>query len=333
MSSENNIPINFKKLIKSYLNFVSLEKGLSENTKVSYQNDLRTLALYLELKGKESFSDLNYLDVTSFLEYLAELGLSAGSRARYISSIRGFLKYLLSNGKLELDFIDKIELPKAGRKLPDTLSIEEVSLIIDAPDTTKAGGIRDKAMLETLYACGLRVSELINLRQRDLYLEQEVIRVVGKGSKERIIPIGLSAAKGICYGVDIPLISISSLKILAKSSQFDGYIISTMDARRDEIYSCIYDSKLNIIREEKPEIVNKQTFVDFSEDNKILIIGDGQSKCKNLIEINNNFNFDENILKPSSKDMVELAFEKFRKKNFENLAYFEPKYLKEFRSN
>ena len=197
MSSENNIPINFKKLIKSYLNFVSLEKGLSENTKVSYQNDLRTLALYLELKGKESFSDLNYLDVTSFLEYLAELGLSAGSRARYISSIRGFLKYLLSNGKLELDFIDKIELPKAGRKLPDTLSIEEVSLIIDAPDTTKAGGIRDKAMLETLYACGLRVSELINLRQRDLYLEQEVIRVVGKGSKERIIPIGLSAAKWI----------------------------------------------------------------------------------------------------------------------------------------
>tara|TARA_B100001287_G_C22592270_1_gene486218 strand:+ start:318 stop:980 length:663 start_codon:yes stop_codon:yes gene_type:complete len=145
--------------------------------------------------------------------------------------------------------------------------------------------------------------------------------------------IGLSAAKGICYGMEIPLISISSLKILAKSSQFDGYIISTMDARRDEIYSCIYDSKLNIIREEKPEIVNKQTFVDFSEDNKILIIGDGQSKCKNLIEINNNFNFDENILKPSSKDMVELAFEKFRKKNFENLAYFEPKYLKEFRSN
>lgn len=145
--------------------------------------------------------------------------------------------------------------------------------------------------------------------------------------------IGLSAAKGICYGVDIPLISISSLKILAKSSQFDGYIISTMDARRDEIYSCIYDSKLNIIREEKPQIVNKQTFIDFSENNKILIIGDGQSKCKNLIKINNNFNFDENILKPSSKDMVELAFEKFRKKNFENLAYFEPKYLKEFRSN
>lgn len=145
--------------------------------------------------------------------------------------------------------------------------------------------------------------------------------------------IGVSAAKGICYGVDIPLISISSLKILANKIVFDGYIISTMDARRDEVYSCIYDSKLNIIEDEKPQIINAKSFLEYADNKKVLIIGDGQEKCKNLIDINKNFEFNEDILRPSSKKMGDLAYEKFKKNDFEDLAYFEPKYLKEFKSN
>ena len=145
--------------------------------------------------------------------------------------------------------------------------------------------------------------------------------------------IGVSAAKGICYGVDIPLISISSLKILANKIVFDGYIISTMDARRDEVYSCIYDSKLNIIEDEKPQIINAKSFLEYADNKRVLIIGDGQEKCKNLIDINKNFEFNKDILRPSSKKMGDLAYEKFKKNDFEDLAYFEPKYLKEFKSN
>ena len=145
--------------------------------------------------------------------------------------------------------------------------------------------------------------------------------------------IGLSAAKGLCYGLDIPLISISSLKILANSIKFDGFIVSTMDARRDEIYSCIYDSNLNVIREEKPEIIDHESFIDISKNNKLLFVGDGQFKCKELINTNDNFSFESSILRPTSKNMIDLAFSKFKNNDFEDLAYFEPKYLKEFRTN
>tara|TARA_B100000989_G_scaffold81758_1_gene58439 strand:+ start:189 stop:851 length:663 start_codon:yes stop_codon:yes gene_type:complete len=145
--------------------------------------------------------------------------------------------------------------------------------------------------------------------------------------------IGLSAAKGLCYGLDIPLISISSLKILANSIKFDGFIVSTMDARRDEVYSCIYDSNLNVISEEKPEIINHESFIDVSKNNKLLFIGDGQFKCKELINTNANFSFEGSILRPTSKNMIDLAFGKFKNSDFEDLAYFEPKYLKKFRTN
>ena len=106
-----------------------------------------------------------------------------------------------------------------------------------------------------------------------------------------------------------------------------------MDARRDEVYSCIYDSNLNIIREEKPEIINHESFIDISKNNKLLFIGDGQFKCKELINTNHNFSFESSILRPTSKNMIDLAFGKFKNNDFEDLAYFEPKYLKEFRTN
>ena len=145
--------------------------------------------------------------------------------------------------------------------------------------------------------------------------------------------IGLSAAKGICFGVDIPLISISSLKVIANAVKFDGLIVSTMDARRDEVYSCIFDSKLNTICDEKPEIINNKSFLDLTVNNKLLIVGDGQIKCKKLIDDNKNISFNPDILKPSSKNMCNIAFKKLKENDFEDLAYFEPKYLKEFRAS
>ena len=144
--------------------------------------------------------------------------------------------------------------------------------------------------------------------------------------------IGLSAAKGICFGLDIPLISISSLKIIASAVKFDGLIVSTMDARRDEVYSCIFDSKLNIICDEKPEIITNTSYLELAEKNKVLIIGDGQIKCKKLIDYNKNISFNPDIFKPSSKNMCNIAFKKLKENDFEDLAYFEPKYLKEFRT-
>ena len=139
------------------------------------------------------------------------------------------------------------------------------------------------------------ISDLINqvnLTFKDL---DSIAVAVGPGSYTGL-RIGLSAAKGLCYGLDIPLISISSLKILANSVKFDGYTVATMDARRDEVYSCIYDSNLNIIREEKPEIINHKSFIDISKNNKLLFIGDGQFKCKELINTNDNFSFESEFV-------------------------------------
>ena len=144
--------------------------------------------------------------------------------------------------------------------------------------------------------------------------------------------IGLSAAKGLCFGMDIPLISISSLKVLANSVKYNGLIIATMDARRDEVYSCVFDKELNIIQDEKPEIITNNSYLELTNNNEVLIIGDGQIKCKRLIN-NNKLSYNSDILRPSSKNMYSLVYEKFRKNDFEDLAYFEPKYLKEFRSN
>ncbi len=145
--------------------------------------------------------------------------------------------------------------------------------------------------------------------------------------------IGLSAAKGLCFGLDIPLISISSLKIIANATKFRGLIISTMDARRDEVYSCVFDSKLNVKVEEKPEIINNNSYLEIAQKHKILIVGDGQIKCKKIIDPNENISFDNKILRPSSQYMCDLAYEKFKTGDFEDLAYFEPKYLKEFRTH
>ena len=155
---------------------------------------------------------------------------------------------------------------------------------------------------------------------------------IGPGSYTGL-RIGLSAAKGICYALDIPLISVSSLENMVSNIQFEGVIISTIDARRDEVYSCIFDKDKKVLREEIPEIINSKSYINYSKTDKVLIVGNGQKKCKEIMDFNNNFNWNINIQKPSASNMGDIAYKKFELNDFEDIAYCEPKYLKEFKTN
>lgn len=191
------LPDSFRKAINDFLFFIKLEKGLAQNTKVSYEHNIISYCDFLANKQITNFKDVQESTIISFLTELSDLGISPSSRARYISAIRTFHKYLVTNGIIDTNIAEYIDLPKSRRKLPDTLSYEEINLILETINTDIPTGIRDRAILETLYACGLRVSELINLKQRDILYDVEVVRVFGKGSKERIVPIGSSALKWI----------------------------------------------------------------------------------------------------------------------------------------
>lgn len=187
------LPLYFKRPMQSFLHYVRFEKGLSENTIMSYTHDCTVFLQSLESKGIQSLDIVKKADFENFIKELTELGLHSSSRARYIASLRHFMKYCVSSGFIAHDYTETIDLPKNRRELPETLSIEETLSIIEQPDTTTAAGLRDRAILETLYSSGLRVSECCSLRQRDILEDVEVLRILGKGSKERIVPIGINA--------------------------------------------------------------------------------------------------------------------------------------------
>ncbi len=197
MNNINEISKNMIFELKSFTHFIALEKGLSENTLQSYSHDLMSYAQFLITKKVNSFANSSVGLISDFLVLLQEIGIAANSRSRYLSAIRGLHRYLLANGNTRIDPSETIEMPKSGRKLPDTLSVGEINKILEQIDITTPAGIRDRAMIETLYACGLRVSELINIKIRDILFDAEIIRVFGKGSKERIVPIGRSALECI----------------------------------------------------------------------------------------------------------------------------------------
>lgn len=195
--SSTQLPLQFKREMQSYKRFLALEKGVSENTISAYMFDIERFSTYVFHQGIEKYALIEIQHIHAFLLMLEELGLALSSRTRTLSSLRGFFSYLFSSKIIDTDITEKAELPKTRRSLPDTLSIEEMLAILEQPDISTRAGIRDRAMLEMLYACGLRVSELCGLKQRDMLLEQEVIRVFGKGSKERIVPIGSSALEWV----------------------------------------------------------------------------------------------------------------------------------------
>ena len=183
---------------KGYENYLKLEKSLSQNSIAAYINDINKLADFLELKYKGAGPDKVKLEhLKAFVEWLNERGVSPRTQARTISGIKSFYKFLLIEGKINNDPTALLESPKIGRKLPDVLSMEEIDSLINAVDLNKPEGQRNKAMLETLYSCGLRVSELVNLKITNLFFEQGYIKVEGKGEKERLVPASKSAIEEI----------------------------------------------------------------------------------------------------------------------------------------
>jgi integrase/recombinase XerD len=185
----------YKKGFKAYL---QLERSLSENSIEAYLNDIEKLTTYLQLEGQlKNPSDLKLPDLQKFVQWVAELGMTSTSQARIISGIRTFYKYCLLEDISTVDPTTLLEAPKLKRTLPDVLSFDEIENIISQIDVSTAEGTRNKAILETMYSCGLRVSELVNLKLSQLYLDVGFIRVIGKGNKERLVPIGSSAIKYI----------------------------------------------------------------------------------------------------------------------------------------
>ena len=184
--------------INRFNHYLKLERGLSENSVDAYLRDVVKLKQFVENHNDNpSPEELNTVHISDFLETLNGLGMSAYSQARIISGLKAFYKYLMFENIIDTNPTALIEAPRLGRKLPDTLDLFEIEAVIGAIDHTKKEGPRNRAILETLYSCGLRVSELINLRLSNLHFEAGFVRVIGKGNKERLVPIGSSALKYI----------------------------------------------------------------------------------------------------------------------------------------
>ena len=185
----------YKKGFKAYL---QLERSLSNNSVEAYLRDVDKLTEYLQAVNiLKTPQDIDLNDLQKFIKWVSELGMTATSQARIISGIRGFYKYCLIENIVTVDPSALLEAPKLKRALPDVLSFEEIENIIAQIDLSKSDGGRNKAILETMYSCGLRVSEVVNLKISCLYLDVGFIRVIGKGDKERLVPIGSDAIKYI----------------------------------------------------------------------------------------------------------------------------------------
>jgi len=185
----------YKKGFKAYL---QLERSLSDNSVEAYLRDVDKLTEYLQAVNiLKTPQDIDLNDLQKFIKWVSELGMTATSQARIISGIRGFYKYCLIENIVTVDPSALLEAPKLKRALPDVLSFEEIENIIAQIDLSKSDGGRNKAILETMYSCGLRVSEVVNLKISCLYLDVGFIRVIGKGDKERLVPIGSDAIKYI----------------------------------------------------------------------------------------------------------------------------------------
>lgn len=184
--------------LRGFRSYLKLERSLSANTLEAYERDLEKLLQFLEIKGSSVIPEqLNHQLLAEFITWINELGMTARSQARILSGIKAFFKYLLIENIVHTDPTELIEGPKVGQKLPDFLTVEEVNALIDAIDRSKPEGERNRALLETLYSCGLRVSELTDLKISQSYFDIGFVKVRGKGNKERIVPIGSSAVRQI----------------------------------------------------------------------------------------------------------------------------------------
>jgi len=190
--------MNWEEGKKGFENYLTLEKSLSQNSVSAYINDINKLVNYLGKDySKITPTKVKLEHLKDFIAWLNEKEISPRTQARTISGIKSFYKYLMVEGIVTTNPTSLLESPKIGRKLPDVLSIEEIDSLIDGVDLDKAEGQRNKAMLETLYSCGLRVSELVNLKITNLYFDQGFVRIEGKGNKERLVPVSGKAIEEV----------------------------------------------------------------------------------------------------------------------------------------
>lgn len=189
--------------IKGFKSYLRLERSLSGNTLEAYTHDMEKLVQYLDFKElRIAPEQIKHENLQDFIRWISELGMTARTQARVLSGIKAFYKYLLMENSIQDDPTELIEGPKIGHKLPDFLTVEEINALISAIDLSKPEGQRNKAMIETLYSCGLRVSELTGLRLSQTYLDVGFVKITGKGNKERIVPMGSSAIKQIGFYLD-----------------------------------------------------------------------------------------------------------------------------------
>lgn len=184
--------------INGFKLFLQLEKSLSVHSINAYVHDVNLLVNYLQIKALPlQANEISYNHLSDFIAYIHELGLSATSQARIISGIKAFFKYLLLEDEITINPAALLEAPKTARKLPDVLDVHEIDAMVEAIDLTKPEGLRNKAIIETMFACGLRVSEATTLNITDIFTSEQIVKITGKGNKERLVPIGNTALKCI----------------------------------------------------------------------------------------------------------------------------------------
>ncbi|WP_461452498.1 site-specific tyrosine recombinase XerD [Mucilaginibacter sp.] len=224
--------MDWRSAIKGFQAYLKLEKSLSPNSIEAYSRDIDKLHQFSEsLPFKLKPQNVTLNDLRLFINWVNELGMIPSSQARILSGIKAFYKYMLMEDIIKDDPSELLESPKIQRKLPDTLSYEDINKLIAAIDLSRADGARNKAILEVLYGCGLRVSELTELKLSSLYLDIEFIKVTGKGSKERLVPIGGSAIKALKIWIEQVRIHMS-----IKKGEDDMVFLNQRGSRISRVY-------------------------------------------------------------------------------------------------
>jgi integrase/recombinase XerD len=235
--------LDWRSAIKGFQSYLKLEKSLSANSIEAYSRDIDKLFQFTEIQpDKLNPENITLTHLRQFIVWIIELGMIPSSQARILSGIKAFYKYLLMEDLIKGDPSELLEAPKVQRKLPDTLSIHDVNKLIDAIDVSKPEGARNRAILEVLYGCGLRVSELTELKLSNLYLDIEFIKVTGKGSKERLVPIGGSAVKALKIWIENIRVHIP-----IKKGEEDLVFLNRRGSRLSRIYIFLFIKDLAVL--------------------------------------------------------------------------------------
>jgi integrase/recombinase XerD len=235
--------LDWHSAIKGFQSYLKLEKSLSKNSIEAYSRDIDKLYQFSDSQAiKIQPENITLIHLRQFIVWINELGMIPSSQARILSGIKSFYKYLLMEDLIKSDPSELLEAPKIQRKLPDTLSYIEINKLIDAIDVSKPEGARNKAILEVLYGSGLRVSELTELKLSNLYLDIEFIKVTGKGSKERLVPIGASAVKALKIWIESVRVHFP-----IKKGEEDLVFVNRRGTRLSRVYIFMIIKQLAII--------------------------------------------------------------------------------------